>query len=46
MYLIPLAVAVVGALCVLGGIQRLAGRGLPPVAPIVPIIAADPSRTL
>jgi hypothetical protein len=45
-YLVPLAVAVVGALCVLGGIQRLAGRGLPPAAPVVPIIVADPSRTL
>ena len=46
-YLIPLAVAVVGALCVVGGVQRLAGRGLPPaVDPTVPIIPADPSRTI
>jgi hypothetical protein len=46
-YLIPLAVGVFGALCVLGGVQRLAGRGLPPaVDPTVPILEADPSRTV
>lgn len=46
-YLIPLAVAVVGALCVVGGVQRLAGRGLPlAVDPTVRIIPGDPSRTI
>jgi hypothetical protein len=44
-YLVPLAVAVFGTLCLVGGVQRLAGRGLPPVVdvPDVPIVAADPS---
>jgi hypothetical protein len=46
-YLVPLAVGVFGALCVLGGGQRLV-RGLPPDAeiPNVPIVEADPSRTV
>jgi len=43
-YLIPLAVGVVGALCLLGGFQRLAGRNLPPSnVPEVPIIPIDPA---
>jgi hypothetical protein len=45
-FLIPLVVAVVGALCVVGGVQRLGGRWLPSaIDPTVPIIAADLSRT-
>jgi hypothetical protein len=42
-YLAPLVVAVVGALCILGGVQRLAGQGMPVAATPVPIIEAGPS---
>jgi Protein of unknown function (DUF3592) len=44
-YIVPLAIAIVGVLCVSGGVWRLTGRGLPPVteAMRVPIIRVDPT---
>ena len=44
-YFVPLAVAIVGVLALLGGAQRLAGRGLREVVPEqdVPIIPSAPS---
>lgn len=48
-YLVPLVIAVVGALCLVGGLQRLSGRNLPPSpteTPTVPILQADPSGSI
>jgi hypothetical protein len=44
-YVIPLAIAIVGVLCVSGGVWRLTGRNLPPVTETmhVPIIPVDRS---
>jgi hypothetical protein len=43
-YVVPLVVALVGVLCIVGGVQRLTGRYVPVASeiPQVPILQADP----